>query len=203
MVFPIGAYRKEFAADHLDRLLGKSILDRFIHKRGVTEDGHTSRSNQPEHGRDGRSPDAQRNRDDQQTGVELGRVKASDAEIQIATFELPDTVETTGHQDDDEEQHGVGQQAVDAQHHKHDGIVAGEVRQVVVDAALDLAKVGWLGQTLQVEELGHRTEVGETRAERLGADAVEALAEARGDGVDRDLNGTHSGDGSRVGPEVG
>lgn len=32
MVFPIGAYRMEFAADHLDRLLGKSILDGSIHE---------------------------------------------------------------------------------------------------------------------------------------------------------------------------
>jgi hypothetical protein len=31
MVFPKG-HRKEFAADHLDRLLGKSILDRLVHE---------------------------------------------------------------------------------------------------------------------------------------------------------------------------
>ena len=32
MVFPIRANLLEFAADHLDRLLGKSCIDRLVHK---------------------------------------------------------------------------------------------------------------------------------------------------------------------------
>jgi len=44
MVFPIRANLLEFAADHLDRLLGKSCIDRLVHKGSVTESSHTNGS---------------------------------------------------------------------------------------------------------------------------------------------------------------
>src|SRR5699024_3863210 len=59
VVFPIGAYRKEFAADHLDRLLGKSILDWFIHQGSVAKYGHASGTDQPQNSGNRRGPDAQ------------------------------------------------------------------------------------------------------------------------------------------------
>lgn len=38
MVFPIGAQIWELAADHLDRLPGKSLIDRLVHETCVTLD---------------------------------------------------------------------------------------------------------------------------------------------------------------------
>lgn len=61
----MGAYQKELAVDHLDRLLGKSILDRLIQKRSVAENGHASSANQPQGSREGGSPDADGDTDDE------------------------------------------------------------------------------------------------------------------------------------------
>lgn len=164
MVFPIGAYRKEFAADHLDRLLGKSILDRLFHKSGVTESSHASSTNQPEGKRDRGCPETERNSNDEQSRVELRGTCAKEADVEIATVEFANSVHTTGDQDNDKQKNGVCEETVDAQHEEDDKVVAGEVGEVVVDTALHFAKVGWLGDTLNVEELGDGLEVGETRA---------------------------------------
>lgn len=40
MVFPMGARIWELAADHLDRLPGKSLIDGLFHKSGVAENDH-------------------------------------------------------------------------------------------------------------------------------------------------------------------
>lgn len=189
MVFPIGAYHKELAVDHLDRLLGKSILDRLIHESGVTEDGHTGCADQPEGRRDGRGIDTQWDANAQQTSVELRGIEATESQVQVTAVKFPDAPDTGSREDDDEKQERVGQQAVDAEHDEDDGIVAGEVAQVVIDAALDFTEVGRLGQALEVEELGDWAQVGETGAQRLAAERVEAVTETRGDRVNRDLDG--------------
>lgn len=157
----------------------------------MAEHRRTSGTNQPEDRGDGRGPDTQGNRNDEQTSVELRGVQTSDTQFQITTFQFPNTVETTGDEDDDEEEQEVGQQAVDAEHDEDDSIVAGEVGQVVVNTALDLTEVSRLGETLHVEEFGDRAEVGEARTDGLGADAVKAIAELRGDGADRELHGEY------------
>lgn len=65
--------------------------------------------------------------------------------------------------------------------------------QVIVDARLHLGKVGRLRDTLDVEELGQRSQVGEATAERTRAKALESLAQvdAGRDDVQRDLNASH------------
>lgn len=150
---------------------------------------HTSGTNQPEHRGDRGGPNTQGNRNDEQTSVELRSVKTSETQFQITAFQFPNTVETTGDEDYDEEEQEVGQQAVDAEHDEDDGIVAGEVGQVVVHTTLNFTEVSGLGETLHVEEFGDRTEVGEPRTDGLSADAVEAIAELRGEGTDRELHG--------------
>lgn len=47
MVFPIGAQIRELAADHLDRLPGKSLIDRLVHKSSVANDDNAASTNQP------------------------------------------------------------------------------------------------------------------------------------------------------------
>lgn len=71
VVFPFGAGDKEFAADHLDRLLGKSILDWFFHQRCMAQHRHARSANQPQHSGEGRRPQAQRHRDNEQGSVQL------------------------------------------------------------------------------------------------------------------------------------
>ena len=56
----------------LDRLLGKSILDRFVHKAGVGENAGSASSDEPENRGYGRRKDAKGNSDNQEGSVELG-----------------------------------------------------------------------------------------------------------------------------------
>lgn len=94
-----------------------------------------------------------------------------------------DSVETTAHKDHVEQQHQVGQQAVDAEHHKDDGIVAREVGQVVIDSALGFTEVGRLGKALDIEELGNGAQVGEACTQRGAAEVVEAITKTRSDRI--------------------
>lgn len=147
----------------------------------MTESCHASSTNQPEGKRDGRRPETERNSNDEQCGVELRGTGAKKSNVEIATVEFADPVHTTSDQYNDEEKNGVSEETVDTQHEEHDKVVAGEVGQVVVDTALHFAKVGGLGDAFEIEELGDGLKIGETRAHRRRAHALEAVAEARGD----------------------
>lgn len=109
---------------------------------------------------------------------------AEESDIKIAAVEFANSVHTPGDEDNDKQQNRISEESVDAQHEEDDEVVAGEVGEVVVDTALHFAKVGGLGDTLNVEELGDGLEVGETRAHRRRAYALKPVAEARGDDVD-------------------
>lgn len=193
MVFPIGAQIWELAADHLDRLPGKSLIDGLVHERCVAENGHARSTNQPHEGRKRRSNETQWDGDDEQTRVELRRGGTEGADFEIATVEAANDEHADDDKDDVEEQEPVGEQSVDAQHGEDDGIVARVVAEVVVDAGLDLTKVGRLGEALEVEKLGYGLDVGEAAAEGTGAEAREAIlkVEARRQGVEGNLNARH------------
>lgn len=164
VVFPIGAYRKELAADHLDRLLGKSILDWFVHQRGMAKDGHTGGADQPQKCTEGGCQERRGDGNAEQSRVQLRSVETTEAQIEVAAIELANSKETGGNEDNKEQERPVGQQAVNAEHHKDDRIVAGEVAEVVVDTALDFTKILRLGQTLEVEELRDGAQVGKSGA---------------------------------------
>lgn len=193
MVFPIGAQIRELAADHLDRLPGKSLIDGLIHKCGVTNDGHARCANQPEHGREGRSPQTKRHGDDDESSVELRSASTEGTNLKIIAVEAANDPHAGDDKDDVEEQDPVGEQSIDAEHDKDDSIVAREMAQVIVDARLHLGKVGGLRDSLHVEELGQRSKVGEATTERTRAKALEALAkvDAGRNDVQRDLNASH------------
>lgn len=214
MVFPIGAQIWELAADHLDRLPGKSLIDRLVHETRVTlmavskgkaaqcclgsatyKNTRAARSNEPEQGRERRGNKTDGNADNQQTSPELRGGRPERSDLEVASVQLADAEHARHHKDDIKEQQPVGQQGVDAEHEEDDGIVAGEVAQVVVDAGLHLAKVGRLGQALEVEELGDGAQVGEAAAQRSRAQALEALSqvEAGRDEVEGDLDARHFG----------
>lgn len=113
---------------------------------------------------------------------------AEGRELEIIALELADAEHSADNEADDEEQEQVCQQAVDAEHDKNSGIVAGEVAQVVVYTALDFTKVGGLGNALDIEELGDGPQVGKARGDGGAAQTVEAAREvhSRRQGVDRD-----------------
>ena len=136
-----------------------------------------------------------------ETGVELRGGGAERADLEVAAVKLADDEHAGGNEDDIKQKPPVGQEGVDAKHDKDDGIVAGEVAEVVVDTRLHVTKVLWLGEALDVEELGDRAQVGEARGQRRRPDAVEAITqlEARGDHFDRDLDAR--GHGGRLGRE--
>lgn len=145
----------------------------------MAQNGDTGGSNEPENGAEWGSPEAERNADDQKGRVELGSGRAPAAKLQVVALELANPVHAANEQQDDEEQGQVGDQAVDDEHGENGCIVAREVAEVVVDAALHLAEVGWLGDALHVEELGDGAQVREPAGERLRLQAVEATGEVQ------------------------
>jgi hypothetical protein len=195
MVFPIGAQIRELAADHLDRLPGKSLIDGLVHKSSVTEDGHARSTNEPQHSRDWRGNQTERNSDDYKARVQLRRRGTDVTENEVAAVEEANEIHADNDEDDVEQKERVGDEGVDAQHSKDSGIVAGVVAQVVVDTRLGLVEVGGLGEPLEVEELADGSQVAEASAHRGGADALEPFAkvEARGDGLNRNLDASHCG----------
>lgn len=162
MVFPIGACVWELAADHLDRLPRKSLLQWLVQQRSVAKNDNAAGANQPHDGAERRGDQANRDRNDVQTSVQLGGCKAGLANFEVLAVELPNDVHAENNEDEVEQKPGVGEEGVDAEHHEDDGIVAGEVTQIVVDTRLDLSKVLGLRHPLDVEELGDRAEVGKT-----------------------------------------
>ncbi|KAI6766439.1 hypothetical protein HG531_011661 [Fusarium graminearum] len=195
MVFPIGARIREIAADHLDRLPGKSLIDGLVQKCGVTKDSHARCADEPEQGRERRGNQTQRHGDTNKCSVKLRTRGTKGANFKIVSIELSNEPHAHNHKDDVEEQQPVGQEGINAEHNKNNGIVAGVVAQVVVDSRLHLNKVVRLGETLEVEELVNRSQVREAAAERSGSEALEAVAkvEARRNNVERDLNARHDG----------
>lgn len=152
----------------------------------MAENADARRTDKPESGTKGIGDDGKGNGDDEQSGVQLRSGGAEVANLDVATLELADTVHTTNDEEDVESQEPVCEQGVDAQHDEEDGIVAGEVAKVVVDAVLYFAKVLGLGDLLEVEELGDRLQVGEAGTDGLRADTVKATlqVESRRDGID-------------------
>lgn len=159
----------------------------------MTQNSDAAGTDEPEDGGEWRGNEAQRNGDADERGVELGGGGSEGADLEIRTLQLANSPHSSDDEEDDEQQREVGDQAVDGQHDENDGIVAGEVAEVVVDAALDLAKVLGLGDALDVEELGDGLEVGEARGQGLRAHALEAPreVEARGEGVERNADARH------------
>lgn len=86
-------------------------------------------------------------------------IEGAHTNLQVCSSEPPNTPHAADHQHDDEEQQGVRQERVDAEQRKHDGVVAGKVRDVVSNTALDLSKVLGLRHALKVKELAQRPEV--------------------------------------------
>lgn len=173
----------------------------------MANDDDEAGTNEPGNSSKGRRDKTDGDGNDVETGVELRGGGAESADLEIAAVELANDKHARGDKDDVEQKPPVGQEGVDAQHDKDDGIVAGEVAEVVVDTRLHLAKVLRLGEALDVKELGDGAQVGEARGQRRRPDAVEAVAEleARGDHFDRDLDaGGHFGGlggGERLGRE--
>ena len=195
MVFPIGAQIWELAADHLDRLPGKSLIDGLIHKRSVAEDDHAASTDQPQRRGQRRCDDSYRDRNAVQRRVELRGCEALLAELQVAAVEFANDIVPADNEHDVEEQIEVGEQRIDGEHDKHGRVVAGEVAQVVVDTRLHLAKVGRLRDALEVEELADGAEVGESRGDGSRPEAGEPVSQvkARRQSVQRDLYACHVG----------
>jgi hypothetical protein len=161
----------------------------------MAENGDTGGSDEPEHGGEGRCPQTEGNCDDKQPRVELRGAGAHAAKLQVVALELADAEHAANDEADNEEQQQIGQETVYAEHGEHSCVVAREVAQVVVDPALDLAKVGGLGDALDVEELGDGPQVGEARGYRCVAQAVEAPGEVhtRRQSVDGNAEAGHDG----------
>lgn len=191
MVFPHGAKIWELVADHLDHLPGKSLIDRLVQKCGVAKNDHTTGTNQPHHEAEDAGNQGDWDRNDPKAGIKLHCREALGAKLEILTVKLANDEHAHGDKDDVEQDQGLGEEAVDAEHQEDDGIVAREVAEVVVDTRLHLDKVLGLVHTLDVEELGEGLEVGKAVANGVGAQAAEALphAEARGEQVDGNLDG--------------
>lgn len=195
MVFPIGAHVWELAADHLDRLPRKSLLEGLVHDGCVAKNDHAAGANEPHDGAEGRGDQANGDGNDIKTGVQLRGGEAGLADLEVLAVELADEEHAEDDEDDVKEEPGVGKQGIDAEHGKDHGIVAGEVAEIVVDTRLGFGKVLGLRQPLEVEELGNGPEVGESAGQGGGSYAVEPVSqlEAAGQGVNGYLDARHVG----------
>lgn len=193
MVFPIGARVWELAADHLDRLPRKSLIDRLVHHSGVTNDGYTASTKQPQDSAESRGNEAKDGDSDEQTGVELRRSSTKGTDDEVLTAEATQNPQTGDKQDNIEQQKRACDEGVDAQNEEDDHVVAGELSEVVVDAGLHLAEVGGFGEALEVEEFADGPQVGEPAGERRVAEAFEAVAyvQTGRQNVERDLYARH------------
>lgn len=133
----------------------------------MAQNGDTGGSDEPEDSAEGGSPETERNADDQESGVELGSSGPEAGNLEVVTLELADSVHTANEHEDDKEQGKISEQAVDDEHGKDGCVIAREVAQIVVDPALHLAKVGGLGDALDIEELGDGAQVGKSAGKRL------------------------------------
>ena len=161
----------------------------------MANDGDAGGTDEPQNSGEGRRPQSERDGDDGQGGVKLRGGRTPRAQLEIVAFELANAVHASDDEDDNKEKQQVSEQAVDAEHSEDGSIVAGEVAQVVVDAALGLAEVGGLGDALEVEELANGAQVGEARRDGGGAQAIEAAREVhpRRQGGDGDVEARHGG----------
>lgn len=124
MVFPIGAHVWELAADHLDRLPGKSLLERLIHDSCVAKNDHTAGANEPHDGTERRRNQTDRDGNDVQTGVQLGGGESGLADLEVLAIELANEKHAEDDENDVEKKPRVGEQGIDTEHGKDNSIVA-------------------------------------------------------------------------------
>lgn len=193
MVFPIGAQNWELAADHLDRLPRKSLVNGFVHQRSVTENSNARSADQPQEGAEGRGDETKRNGNDKEASVELRGRRLEGTNLEITTLETSDTVHTGNDEENVEKKEPVGQERIQAEHDEEDGIVAREVAEVIVDTGLDLREVLGLRDTFEVEELSDGTQVREAAGDATRAHASHALpdVETGCEDIDGNLNASH------------
>lgn len=126
----------------------------------------------------------------------MGGSKAGLADLKVLAVELSDEIHAENDEDDIEQEPRVGEEGVNAEHDKDNGIVAREVAQVVVDTRLDLSEVLGLRHALDVEKLRDRAQVRKAVGEGRRADVRESVAQVEpgGQGVERDLYARHGCD---------
>lgn len=127
----------------------------------MANDDQAAGANQPHDSEEGRREKTDRDRNDVQSRVQLRSGEAVLANLKITAVELANEPHAGNDEDNVKEQPRVSEQGVDAEHHEHDSIVAGEVAQVIVDAGLHLGEVFGLGEALDIEELRERAQVRE------------------------------------------
>jgi len=99
------------------------------------------------------------------------------ANIEILTTELADAPHATDNEDNDKEECQVCEQAVDEEHEEDDGIVAGEVAQIVGGPVLSFSKASGFGEEAEVEEFAKWLEVREAGRDGGLTSFIEATGE--------------------------
>lgn len=175
----MGAYCTEHAVDHLNRLLGKSRLDRLVQKDRMSENSHCAGADEPEYSGEWRGDQEERDGDEEQPGIELTSRCSPVSNLEVLSAQSPDAVHSSDDEKDEEKQPPVCQQAVDAEHGKDSGIVGREVPKVVVDSALRFSNICRFRDSLEVEEFVEGAKVSEPRPYGLRAQVVKSSREIK------------------------
>lgn len=159
----------------------------------MAENGNASGSDQPQESRNRGRNEGNGDRNTGKCSVKLRRGSTECTNLKIIATKLANCPHATNNQDDVKEKPKVGEQAVDAEHDKDHGIVAGEIAEVVIDSSLYFPEVVWLRQSLQIQELGDRSDVGKSGGERLRSYTVETVGqvETGRQSVQRDADSSH------------
>jgi hypothetical protein len=88
---------------HLDRFLRERCCYIFVHKRSMSNNANARCTDQPQDSADWRSPDTERNGNDQKTGVKLRRGCAGESNIEVGALKLADSKHAADYEYNDEE----------------------------------------------------------------------------------------------------
>ncbi len=133
----------------------------------MTQNSDTRSSYQPQYCSKGRCQEECRYCNNNESSVELRCRGTEGAKFEICATKLSYAPHATHDEEDEKKQVFVCKQGVNAEHSEDDGIVTGEVREIKIDPALNLAKIGRLRKAFDVEELGDGLEVCKSCGYRL------------------------------------
>lgn len=127
----------------------------------MAQNGDTASSSEPEHGANWAGKYCQWDGNDGESAIELSGGGVNWANVKVLATKLADSPHSTHYENNDKQKCQVREQTVDEEHEEDDGIVAGEVAEIVGGSVLGFTEAGRLGEEGEIEEFSKRLQVGE------------------------------------------
>lgn len=119
----------------------------------MSQDRNSTSTNQPQNSGDWAGPEGQWNTNNKHTTPKLVCRGTERSNLKVSSIELADSVDTTGDKNNQDHQVGVCEDGIEGEEDKDEGIVGGEVGEVVGYSGLSFTQGCWLGDSLEVEKV--------------------------------------------------